>query len=301
MAWGFSWQPLIVRVLISHGNKKKLSLEQRFQKMTRWFHKFLLQWVLILSIIESEAMTSDSVKKVLVVGATGATGKHVVQMLLDKGQKVQVIARSKDKMISLLKEKDYGDNLSVTEASVFDITEEQLQEQVKDCQAVVSCLGHNIDFSGLFGKPHRLVTDTAKRLTMAMPNGSRFILMGSAGVSHPDGTTDRVRSLPERMVLSLLRNLLPPHADNEAAALYLHEHRDFNWAVVRPTNLIDGDVSEYNIYAAPTGSLFGSEMATRANVADFMVDLILNDEKWGQYKHRMPVLQDPVRETGKKD
>jgi uncharacterized protein YbjT (DUF2867 family) len=266
------------------------------------FHKFLISWVLILSIvIESEAMTSDSAKKVLVVGATGATGKHVVQMLLDKGQKVHVIARGKDKMLSLLKEKDYGNNLSVTEASVLDLTEEQLQDQTKDCQAVVSCLGHTMDFTGLFGHPRRLVADAARRLTTAMPDGSRFILMGSDGVSNPDGTTDKIRSQSERVLLFLLRNLLPPHADNEAAALYLHEHRDFDWAVVRPTDLIDGDVSEYNIYAAPTGSLFGSGEATRANVADFMVDLIMNEEQWELYKHQMPVLHDapkPVKETG---
>ena len=266
------------------------------------FHKFLLSCVLILSIIESEAMTSDSAKKVLVVGATGATGKHVVQMLLDKGQKVHVIARSKDKMLSLLKEKDYGDNLSVTEASFLDLTEEQLQEKTKDCQAVVSCLGHTLDFSGLFGHPRRLVTDAAKRLTTAMPDGSRFILMGSDGVSHPDGTTDKVRSHPERMLLFLLRSLLPPHADNEAAALYMHQHRDLDWVVVRPTDLIDDDVSKYSLFAAPTGSLFGSGMvATRANVADFMVNLIVNEEKWGKYKHQMPVLNDdptpPLKET----
>jgi putative NADH-flavin reductase len=261
--------------------------------MTHSFHKLLLSWFLILSIIESEAMTSDSAKKVLVVGATGATGKHVVQMLLDKGQKVHAIARSKDKMLSLLKEIDYGDNLSVTEASVLDLTKEQLKDQTKDCQAVVSCLGHNMDFSGLFGHPRRLVTDTVRRLTTAMPHGSRFILMGSDGVSHPDGTTDKVRSQPDRMLLFLLRNLLPPHADNEAAALYLHAHRDFDWAVVRPTDLIDGDVSKYNLYDAPTGSLFGSGVgASRANVADFMVDLIVNEEKWDQYKHKMPVLHD---------
>jgi nucleoside-diphosphate-sugar epimerase len=270
--------------------------------MTRLFHKFLLSWALILSIIEGEAtMTSNPAKKVLVVGATGATGKHVVQMLLDKGQQVHVVARSKDKMLSLLKEKDYGDNLSVTEASFLDLTEGQLQDYTKDCQAIVSCLGHNMDFSGLFGDPRRLVTDSARRLTTAMPTGSRFILMGSDGVSHPDGTTDKVRSQPERMLLFLLRNLLPPHADNEEAALYLHEHRNFDWAVVRPTDLIDGDVSKYSLYAEPTGSLFGSGAATRANVADFMVDLIVNDGKWEEYKHQMPVLNDDpktMKETG---
>lgn len=265
----------------------------------------LLLCALVMSLIKGEERVADSVSppsKVLVVGASGATGKHVVQMLLDKGQRVQVIARSKEKMLSILSDGDYGvDNLSITEGSLLDLTDEQLEEQTQDCQAVVSCLGHTLDWSGIFGHPRRLVTDAAMRLTSAMPQGSKFILMGTNGVSHPDGTTDKVRSLPERALLFLLRNLLPPHADNEAAAAYLHEHRDFDWVVVRPTDLIDGDVSEYSMYAAAPGSLFGSGTATRANVAHFMVELIVNEESWGQYKHQMPLLHDAVVEKEKQE
>jgi hypothetical protein len=146
-------------------------------------------------------------------------------------------------------------------------------------------------FSGLWGRPHKLVTDAAKRLTTAMPKkGCKFILMGSGGVSHPDSTTDKPRGLMERSVLFLLRHLIPPHADNEAAALFLHENRAFEWSVVRPTNLIDAEVSEYDIFEQQHGSLFGSGTVARANVADFMVNLIMEEETWGKYKHKMPII-----------
>jgi uncharacterized protein YbjT (DUF2867 family) len=75
--------------------------------------------------------------KVLVVGATGATGKHVVQMLLDKGQNVHVIARSKENMLGLLKKQDYGDRLTITEASLLDLKDEEISEKTKDCKAIV--------------------------------------------------------------------------------------------------------------------------------------------------------------------
>jgi putative NADH-flavin reductase len=269
---------------------------------------------LFLSISESRTRTHKirshrnkntmMLSKILVVGATGATGTHVVQMLLGKGQTVHVIARSKDKMLSLLNAQDYGDRLTVTEASLLDLSSEELAEHTKDCQAVVSCLGHNMSFAGLWGHPRRLVTEAVRRLTTAMPDHCKFILMGSDGVSHPDGTTDKPRALMERTVILLLRYLIPPHADNEQAAAYLHENRSNgvdNWSVVRPTDLIDApQVSEYKVSEEQEGTLFGGNLAvSRINVAHFMVELILNEEKWKQYKHKMPVLYQQQEETTK--
>lgn len=244
---------------------------------------------------------------VLVVGATGDTGKHVVQMLLDKGKNVRVIARSKEKMLSVLKDDadDYGDRLVVTEASLLDLTDEQLKEEVKNCQAVVSCLGHNPTMKGLWGAPYYLCRDAAQRLSKAMPSTTcKFILMNSDGVSNPDGKTDSIRPLLERSVLAALRYLVPPVADNEAAALYLHEHHELAWSVVRPTTLTNADtVTEYEASEQQQGSLFGSETVTRVNVAAFIVQLVLEEGVWGTYKHKMPVVYDkkaePALETKK--
>jgi nucleoside-diphosphate-sugar epimerase len=237
--------------------------------------------------------------KVLVVGATGATGKHVVQMLLDnKNLSVKVICRSKEKLMELLKEDQdyYEDRLSVTEAPVLDLSDAQLKEQTQDCQAVVSCLGHNLDFSGIWGAPRDLVTQATQRLTTSMPDSCKFILMGSNGVSHPDGTTDPERPLMERVVLTIVRYMIPPHADNESASAYLYEHQDIEWCVARPTDLIDADeVSDYELSDSQTGPLFGDKTATRANVAHFMVELVTKQEKWDVYNHKMPILWDKER------
>jgi nucleoside-diphosphate-sugar epimerase len=231
--------------------------------------------------------------KVLVVGATGATGKHVVQMLLDKNLSVKVICRSKEKLMGLLKEdQDYGDRLSVIEAPVLDLTDAQLEEQTQDCQAVVSCLGHTLSLRGIWGAPRGLVTQATRRLTKSIPDSCKFVLMGSNGVSHPDGTTDPERPLGERIVLTIVRYMIPPHADNVSAVAYLYEHGDIEWCVVRPADLIDAQVSEYELSESQTGPLFGDKKATRANVAHFMVELVTSQEKWDLYNHKMPILCD---------
>ena len=246
-------------------------------------------------------------KTVLIVGATGATGKHVVQILLDQGHVVKVVARSKERMLSLLNgNQDKNDRLQVKEAAILDLKQSELNDLVKDCDAVVSCLGHNLTREGIWGKANRrLVKDSVKRLVKAIEDNTtekstkkcKFVLMGSDGVAHPN---DDKRSAMERGIIFLLRHLLPPHADNEEAAAFLLNDcndKSVEWSVVRPTDLQDGDMFDYEIFPKPQGSLFGSGIATRANVAKFMVDLVLKEDMWSQYRHQMPVLHDAKDST----
>ena len=245
-------------------------------------------------------------KTVLVVGATGATGKHVVQQLLDKGNSVKAVVRSKDRMTSLLTSDSakYGDRLSLTEASLLDLSDDEMKNLVQGTDAVVSCLGHNMDLKGMFGHPRKLVTDATKRLTAAMRESSpnaKFILMGSIGVANPNGEDDK-RSRSERTLLWVLRYLIPPHADNEqaAATTYSLGTNGLEWTVIRPSDLIDGDVTEYQLDAKSSGTLFGGVPATRSNVAKCMVDMILDNKLWQEWKFKMPVLRDKVDEKGPK-
>ena len=119
--------------------------------------------------------------------------------------------------------------------------------------------------------------------------------MNSEGVFRPG---DDVRSRSERMILFLLRHLIVPHADNEAAAEYLasQQHTE-DWVGVRPTDLIDAiQSSEYKLYDKPTGSLFGSGEVSRSNVAQLMVDLLTDSALFAKYKGSFPVVHDGVKE-----
>lgn len=90
-----------------------------------------------------------------------------------------------------------------------------------------------------------------------------------------------------------------PHKDNELAAAYISgvESPPIEWAVVRPTDLINCKATNYELFTEPQKSLFGSVtegITTRANCAKFMVDMILNDELWSQWKFKMPVVHDDM-------
>lgn len=236
-------------------------------------------------------------KHVLVVGATGATGRLLLQQLLDRGLAVRAVVRSREKLDRSLRQ---NPRLSVIEASILDLDATQLRRHVAGCQAIACCLGHNLTLRGLFGPPWRLVTEATRRLCEAVeiaPSNDpvRFVLMNTAGNRNRD--LEEPRSLGEKAVIALLRLLLPPHVDNECAAEYLRttigqRHQQIEWAAVRPDSLIDEvAVSPYKLHPSPTRSaLFNAGKTSRINVAHFMADLITDDRLWEAWKGQMPVI-----------
>ncbi len=236
---------------------------------------------------------------VLVVGATGATGRRLVGQLLDRGLSVRAIVRTSGNLPEAL-ERDK--RLSVIRADVLAIGDAELARHVEGCGAVASCLGHNLTWKGLFGPPRRLVTDATRRLCAAIRTNrpttpTRFVLMNTAGNSNRD--LHEPMSFGQTCVIGLLRLLLPPHTDNEQAADHLRVsigQRDphIEWAVVRPDNLIDAEqVTEYDAHPSPTRSaIFDAGTTSRINVAHFMAELITDDVIWKRWKGRMPVIYD---------
>jgi len=233
----------------------------------------------------------------LVVGANGATGRLLVKQLLNRGLNVKVIVRSPDKLPEDIR--NHG-NLSVIHASVLYLSDAEMAQHVNGCDAVASCLGHNISFKGIYGHPRMLVTDTTHRLCNAIkankPDQSvRFVLMNTAGNSNRD-IPERI-SFGQKCVVWLLRALLPPHLDNERAADYLRRKigqndRTIEWAAVRPDNLIDeSEVTKYEVYSSPIRSaVFDAGVTSRINVGNFMADLITDDDIWKKWMGQMPVI-----------
>lgn len=234
---------------------------------------------------------------VLVVGASGATGRRLVEQLLDRGCDVRVIVRSREGLPEGVRN---NERLNVIEAAVLDLSDAEMMEAVRGCSAVVSCLGHNLSWRGVYGPPRGLVTDATRRLCEAIrANGgdgaTRFVLMNTTGTRN--GDLDERISLGQKVVIGLLRLVLPPQVDNEQAADYLRtvvgrDDASIEWVAVRPDGLIDEDaVTEYTVHASPTRSaIFNAGKTSRINVGHFMAELITDDETWKRWKGQMPVI-----------
>lgn len=237
----------------------------------------------------------------LVIGASGATGKQLVEQLLNMGQKVKVIVRSSGIIPDTWND---NDQVSVIRANISEVQVDEMANYVKDCQAVASCLGHNLTWKGIYGKPRKLVTNTVGLLCNAIQKNSpgkpiKIVLMNTAGNRNRD--LDEPISSGQKFVIGLLRLLLPPHPDNEKAADYLRvdigqKNAFIEWVVVRPDTLINQDnVSEYGLYASPTRSaLFNPGKSSRINVGHFMAKLTVEKDLWDQWKGQMPVIYNKI-------
>jgi len=235
--------------------------------------------------------------KVLVAGGSGATGQLLVRQLLDRGLSVQAIVRAPDKFLRTVGEHE---RLLVTNASILELSDTELVQCMNGCGAVVSCLGHTMNFRGVYGNPRRLVTEATRRLCEAIKTTQptqplKFVLMNSTGCRNDD-MAERV-SVAEKCVVGLIRFLVPPHLDNELASKHLRRQigqhdGSIEWTIIRPDTLVDNDdVSKYEIHASPTRSaIFNAGQTSRINVAHFMADLVTEDTVWNSWKGQSPVI-----------
>jgi NAD(P)-dependent dehydrogenase (short-subunit alcohol dehydrogenase family) len=233
--------------------------------------------------------------KILVVGATGATGRLLVEDLLNRGHQVKAVVRSPENLPETLRNHD---SLSIIHANLLDLSDDEMLQLVGDCNAIASCLGHNLSFKGIFGSPRMLVTDATHRLCKAVRANRpdypvRYVLMNTAGNRNRD--LNEPISPGQRFAIGLIRQLLPPQKDNERAADYLRINMKDNvieWVAVRPDSLVDESVvTEYEAHPSPTRSaIFNAGKTSRINVAHFMADLITDDNTWSKWQGRMPVI-----------
>ena len=229
----------------------------------------------------------------LIIGASGATGRLLVEQLLNRGERVKIMVRTKTNLPEAL---NNHENLTIIRAAVLDLSDAELAQYIAGCTAVASCLGHG----SIYAQPRRLVAEAVRRLCQAIEHHQpetavKFVLMSTAGFVNPDAS-EKV-SFTETCTIGLVRLLVPPHADNEQAANFLRteigkNNKAIEWSVVRPDDLIDeNEVTAYEVHPSPIRSaIFDAGKTSRINVGNFMAELMTNNDTWAKWKWQMPVI-----------
>lgn len=229
--------------------------------------------------------------KVMVLGATGATGRLAVKQLIEAECDVVALVRTNSVL-------EQHPRLTQIAGTVLSLESQQIKQLISECDAVISCLGHNLTLQGVYGAPTMLVRNSLQRVVCLTASQRaqplKLVLMSSTGVRNYV-QKERIEPL-EKWVNFLLRWLLPPHRDNEKAAKLLNRIRTsskrIEWAIVRPDTLIDqSQVSDYQWSPSPTRSaLFNAGETSRINVANALCRLVLQDDLWQQWRGQMPVI-----------
>jgi nucleoside-diphosphate-sugar epimerase len=232
--------------------------------------------------------------KALVLGASGATGKLVVQQLLKKNIQVRVVVRES----AIIPDQISDDkSIQVIKGNINDFEIANIKDLVKDCDSVICCLGHNINIKGILGPPHKLVFNTVVKIIEALQSlelSPKFILMSTT--AYTNRKMGEANSFGEKIVFSLLKVLLPPHKDNMLAADHLvyklGSTNNIDWVAVRPDSLLNEEsVSAYEVHNNKIRSpIFNPGKTSRINVSNFMAALITNDKLWQEWKHKTPVI-----------
>lgn len=232
--------------------------------------------------------------KSLVLGASGATGKLVVQQLVQRKYHVRIVVREKANIPTQFSE---DKNIEIIKGNIYDFNIENIKNLLNDCDSIICCLGHNISFKGIYGSPHKLVSVTVAKIIealQALNTKPKFVLMSTT--AYTNQKINEVNDLREKIVFSLLEVILPPHKDNMLAANQLVDKlgskSEIEWVAVRPDSLFDEEnVSQYEIQNSKTRSaIFNHGKTSRINVSHFMAELVTNENLWQQWKHKTPVI-----------
>ncbi|MGE5681287.1 MAG: NAD(P)-binding oxidoreductase, partial [Bacillota bacterium] len=234
--------------------------------------------------------------KVLVLGASGATGRQAVSQLIKRGVSLRIVTRKNAVIPEEIRSNKLVEHIT---GNIAEFNKMENEALVSGCDAVICCLGHNITMKGIFGEPRLLVYQSIKNICEAIEGCSskkiKLILMNT--VACIDKEIKEERSLSERIILSILTVILPPQKDNVWAAGYLSRtigknNEKIEWTAVRPDSLINNDeVSPYEVVeTVERNPIFNPGKTSRINVGHFMAELITDNDLWEQWKSKMPVI-----------
>jgi uncharacterized protein YbjT (DUF2867 family) len=215
-------------------------------------------------------------KKILLLGATGRTGKELLQLALDKGFQVNALVRDAKK-IPLEHE-----GLRVFEGDTR--IPKDLDFAIENCQAVLSCLNisRNSDFPwSPLRTPEDFLSMTMKSLINVCQDHklSRLIFTSAWGVG------DSRPFIPSWFAWLIDNSKLSvaylEHERQEA----LVRNSGLDWTIVRPVGLTNSQKPK------PVKVIFGNEQKpsltiSRKDTAGFMIDILNHSD----YFQKVPTI-----------
>jgi putative NADH-flavin reductase len=204
--------------------------------------------------------------KVLIIGATGATGRVLMREALEQGHEVTALARDP----SALAPEDHRPR--VLQGNALDASE--VEAAVADQDAVLSALGTRST------RPTTLFSQSTHNLISAMNKHGvrRLVCITGIGAGESKG---HVGFLYDRIMLPFVVKNIYEDKNRQEEAI---KQSDLEWVIVRPARLTDEAAKgEYRVYL---GGSYTAKTISRADVAAFMLAQ-LTDET---YVHKMPVI-----------
>ena len=202
--------------------------------------------------------TAKKLPRILVIGATGGTGRHVVRQALAAGHSVTALARDPAR-IDVRHER-----LSVLRGDVLDAS--SLAPAMAGRDAVVSSIGVTTGRA-----PTTLYSEGMRNIISAMRAAGvmRLVAVSAGPLSIDDGDTLPSRLLMKPLLRAILKN---PYADMAKMEEEIRES-DLDWTIIRPPRLTNKSRSGH-YRTAKHRSVRRGYFIARADLADAILKLI---------------------------
>jgi putative NADH-flavin reductase len=198
--------------------------------------------------------------RLLIIGATGGTGRELVQQALAQGHHVTAMVRTPSKMDT------QHPNLRVLRGDVMDYNSVELA--MLGQEAVLSALGH----THFFG-PSRILSEGTRNILKAMKSCRvrRFVCESSLGVG------DAVGRLGLPATLLFAPSLLAFYLHDRVRQEELIARSEADWIIVRPPVLTNRPARARYRHGPDVGNYIVGNTISRADVADFMLKQLRDD------------------------
>jgi putative NADH-flavin reductase len=201
---------------------------------------------------------------VLVIGATGGTGRELVREALAQGHQVTAFVRNPAKL-----QIEHA-NLRVAKGDVLDYA--TVESAMRGQDAVLSALGHK-----KFFYPNRIQSDGMRNILRAMKTCDvpRLICETALGIGSSVGRL----GLPHTFFILPL--ILAFYMWDKLRQEELIIESDRDWVIVRPGVLTNGEARDSYRHGPDVGNYFWPVAIRRADVADFMLKQLKDDRYLG--------------------
>jgi len=200
--------------------------------------------------------------KVLIIGATGATGQVLMREALAQGHEVTALARNP----SAVAPED--PRLRVLQGNALDVS--SVEAAVAGQEAVLSALGTRSS------RPTTLFSESTQNVISAMNKHGVRRLVCITGIGAGD-SKGHVGFLYDRIMLPfIVKNIYEDKTRQEEAI----KQSDLDWVIVRPARLTDEPAKgEYKVFL---GGSYTAKTISRADVANFMLAQLTDDTYVGK-------------------
>lgn len=203
-------------------------------------------------------------QNILIIGATGGTGRQLVAQALERGFSVTVLVRNTAKMDI------EHPQLKILQGNVLDSATVDAAVQGQD--AVVSALGHK-----QFFRPTRILSEGTRTILQAMEkhNVKRFVCETSLGIGSSAGRMGLYYTFFTIPVI------LPFYFWDKTRQEKLIAESAADWVIVRPGVLTNRKKRIKIRHGADIGNFITTVNISRADVAAFMLDQLTDDSNIG--------------------